>query len=241
MQRTLPRLVQVSSAPFKRSQTGLFHGKLIQFGNNVPFSKQKTRRTWLPNIQQKGLRSTLLNRELTLKVSTKALKTIKKLGGLDEYILNTRSELLGPEGMRIKMLLRDKQVAAALAAAHEARERARLQAIEAERERAMKAEEEARALRESYQERRSVSRRRRRDATRARRLFETLAQKAGPKVRMLKLERKNGRVQVKAKAEVGKEEVAAKSGAVKAAPTKAKAKTPGKSVQTSGRKAKRTS
>ena len=76
---SLPLLGQLASQPFKRSQTGLFHGKLIQFGNNVPFSKKKTRRTWLPNIQQKGLRSEVLNREFTLKVTTKALKTIKKV------------------------------------------------------------------------------------------------------------------------------------------------------------------
>ncbi|EJD01798.1 uncharacterized protein FOMMEDRAFT_88136 [Fomitiporia mediterranea MF3/22] len=106
---SLPRLSQLASMPFKRAQTGLLHGKLIQFGNNVPFSKHKTRRTWLPNIQRKGLRSELLDRELTLKVSTRALKTIKKMGGLDQYILKTRHELLGPEGMRIRLLLREKQ------------------------------------------------------------------------------------------------------------------------------------
>ncbi|THH03920.1 hypothetical protein EW145_g5902 [Phellinidium pouzarii] len=114
---TLPLLAQVASMPFKRSQTGLFHGKVIQFGNNVPFSKHKTRRTWLPNIQQKGLRSEILNKEITIKVSTKALKTIKKCGGIDQYILRTRSELLGPEGMRIRIRLRDRQQANALQAA----------------------------------------------------------------------------------------------------------------------------
>lgn len=32
------------SAPFKRSQNGLFHGKMKIYGNSVPFSKKKTRR-----------------------------------------------------------------------------------------------------------------------------------------------------------------------------------------------------
>ncbi|KAL5514718.1 hypothetical protein ACEPAG_2034 [Sanghuangporus baumii] len=107
---TLPALSKhLLSKPFKRAQTGLFHGSLIQFGNNVPFSKHKTRRTWLPNVQHKGLFSDLLGRELRLKVTTRSLRTIRKYGGLDQYILNTRHELLGPEGMRIRLMLREKQ------------------------------------------------------------------------------------------------------------------------------------
>ncbi|KAL5478428.1 hypothetical protein ACEPAI_2612 [Sanghuangporus weigelae] len=107
---TLPALSKhLLSKPFKRAQTGLFHGSLIQFGNNVPFSKHKTRRTWLPNVQHKGLFSDLLGRELRLKVTTRSLRTIRKYGGLDQYILNTRHELLGPEGMRIRIMLREKQ------------------------------------------------------------------------------------------------------------------------------------
>ena len=76
---TLPSLAALASKPFKRSQTGLFHGAHIQFGNNVPFSKHKTRRTWLPNIQNKGLYSDLLGREMNVKVTARALRTIKKV------------------------------------------------------------------------------------------------------------------------------------------------------------------
>lgn len=79
MRPTLPSLQKLASTPFKRAQTGLFHGALIQFGNNVPFSKQKTRRTWLPNIQNKGLYSDLLGRETNVKLTTRALRTIKKV------------------------------------------------------------------------------------------------------------------------------------------------------------------
>lgn len=76
---TLPLCIQAASAPFKRSQLGLFHGKCIQFGNNVPFSKHKTRRTWHPNVQSKDLRSEVLGRNMNVKVTTRALKTIKKV------------------------------------------------------------------------------------------------------------------------------------------------------------------
>jgi large subunit ribosomal protein L28 len=115
------------SSPFKRSQLGLFHGKLKQYGNNVPFSKKKTRRTWLPNIQKKRLFSDAIGENVTLKVTMRALRTIKKVnwlalgysgladrqmfqyGGLDEYVLGTKPELLGWEGMRLRVAIRERR------------------------------------------------------------------------------------------------------------------------------------
>lgn len=116
------------STPFKRSQLGLFHGKIRQSGNNVPFSKQKTKRTWLPNVQQKRLHSEALGESVRLKLTTRALKTIKKVrfsvrfscngltgsvfvqyGGLDDYLLNTKTDLLGQEGMRLRVLVRERR------------------------------------------------------------------------------------------------------------------------------------
>lgn len=94
---------------FKRAQNGLFHGKIIQFGNNVPHSKHKTRRNWLPNIQTKHFDSELLGRErMRFKVTTRALRTIKKHGGLDNYLLGVRTKFLGEQGMRVRLLLRNE-------------------------------------------------------------------------------------------------------------------------------------
>lgn len=76
---SLPSFSAALSQPFKRSQLGLFHGKTKQYGNNVPFSKQKTRRSWLPNIQSKRLFSDALGENVRVKVSTRALKTIRKV------------------------------------------------------------------------------------------------------------------------------------------------------------------
>jgi large subunit ribosomal protein L28 len=71
-------LLESISSPFKRAQLGLFHGKSKQYGNNVPFSKKKTRRTWLPNIQNKRIESAALGRHVEVKLTTRALRTIKK-------------------------------------------------------------------------------------------------------------------------------------------------------------------
>jgi len=102
-------LLTTLSTPFKRSQLGLFHGKMRQSGNNVPFSKHKTKRTWLPNVQQKRLHSDMLGENVKLKLTTRALKTIKKYGGLDNYLLNTKTDLLGQEGMRLRVLIREQR------------------------------------------------------------------------------------------------------------------------------------
>lgn len=119
----LQQVQQVLSQPFKRSQFGLFQGKNKQYGNNVPFSKHKSRRTWLPNVQLKRIPSATLGMPIRVKLTTRALKTIKKVvfslltsfcsniaaqhGGLDKYVEKTPTELLGYEGMRIRLMLRD--------------------------------------------------------------------------------------------------------------------------------------
>ncbi|KAH7915951.1 hypothetical protein BJ138DRAFT_1053876 [Hygrophoropsis aurantiaca] len=97
-----------ASTPFKRANLGLFHGKLKQYGNNVPFSKHKTRRTWLPNVQRKRLQSDIMDKEIRVKLTTRALKTVNKYGSIDQYLLRTKPELLGWEGMRLRIQLREK-------------------------------------------------------------------------------------------------------------------------------------
>ncbi|KAF9037411.1 hypothetical protein BDZ89DRAFT_982679 [Hymenopellis radicata] len=94
----------VASQPFKRAQEGLFQGRSKQYGNNVPFSKHKTRRSWLPNVQNKRLFSEALNETIKLKVTARAVKTISKHGGLDNYLLKgSEPKDLSDEGMRLRV------------------------------------------------------------------------------------------------------------------------------------------
>ncbi|KAG2233027.1 ribosomal L28 family-domain-containing protein [Thamnidium elegans] len=87
----------LARATFKRAQRGLFGGKHIQFGNNNPFSKKKTRRNWLPNVQNKNLYSESLSAFIEVKVTTAVLRTIDKKGGLDKYLLETTNKNLFSE------------------------------------------------------------------------------------------------------------------------------------------------
>ncbi len=53
-------------------------GKGKQFGNNVSFSMRHTKKTWKPNLQTKTL--VIDGKKTTLKISTQALRTLKKKG-----------------------------------------------------------------------------------------------------------------------------------------------------------------
>lgn len=67
------------SQPFKRAALGLFHGKTKLYGNNVPFSKHKTRRTWLPNSHNKLLYSEIMDKGIRTVVTARVLRTIDKV------------------------------------------------------------------------------------------------------------------------------------------------------------------
>lgn len=55
-------------------------GKRPQVGNNVSHANNKTKRRFYPNLQKKRFFLPEENRWITLKVSTKAIKTINKYG-----------------------------------------------------------------------------------------------------------------------------------------------------------------
>jgi large subunit ribosomal protein L28 len=55
-------------------------GKRPQVGNNVSHANNKTKRRFLPNLQKKRFFIPEEDRWITLKVSTKAIKTINKNG-----------------------------------------------------------------------------------------------------------------------------------------------------------------
>lgn len=81
-----------------RAKRGLFAGRHIQFGNRVSEEgKNKSRRSWKPNIQDKRLFSYILDRHIRVKVSTHALRCIDKAGGIDEYLLKTPYQKMDTE------------------------------------------------------------------------------------------------------------------------------------------------
>lgn len=53
-------------------------GKGKQFGNNVSFSQRHTKKTWRPNLQTKTV--IVDGKKVRLKISTQAIRTLKKKG-----------------------------------------------------------------------------------------------------------------------------------------------------------------
>lgn len=61
---------------FKQSWFGLYDGKHIQFGNNIPDGEysHKTRRTWKPNVKMKKLYSKALKKFVRVPIVTSVLR-----------------------------------------------------------------------------------------------------------------------------------------------------------------------
>lgn len=76
-------------------------GRKAQFGNNVSHSKRKTRRKFLPNVQNSTFISEYLGK-VTLKVTTRTIRTIDFKGGIDQFLINTSSRKLADEAIKLK-------------------------------------------------------------------------------------------------------------------------------------------
>ena len=81
-------------------------GKGVQTGNNVSHAHNKTRRRFLPNLQNTAVYSDALARTIRLRLAANALRTIEKAGGLDSFLLGTKDSDLAPEIRRIKKRVR---------------------------------------------------------------------------------------------------------------------------------------
>ncbi|KAK3990792.1 hypothetical protein QBC44DRAFT_264298 [Cladorrhinum sp. PSN332] len=91
---------------YHQSNTGLYGSATIRFGNNVSKKNEiKTRRKWRPNVHHKNLFSQSLGVFVRTRVTTRVLRTIDKVGGLDEYLLGIKPQRiadLGPWGWRLR-------------------------------------------------------------------------------------------------------------------------------------------
>merc|ERR1711865_1133440 len=105
----LRELAQMVRGTLGRADRGLYGGKKVMSGNNVSFSKNRTKRKWKPNVQTKRLLSEQLDETIKLRVTTHALRCIDKAGGLDSYILNLKKVEPGTKEWDLKAKIRDAQ------------------------------------------------------------------------------------------------------------------------------------
>ena len=87
-------------------------GKGVQAGNNVSHAHNKTRRRFLPNLQDTSLLSDALGRTVKLRLSARAIRTIEHKGGLDAYLLGTADSKLPAEALTLKRKVKKVMAAA---------------------------------------------------------------------------------------------------------------------------------
>jgi large subunit ribosomal protein L28 len=77
-------------------------GKGVQTGNNVSHSNRKSRRRFMPNVQNVTLTSDILGQSIKMRVTASTLRTIDHNGGLDGFLLKTHSSKLSEEARKLK-------------------------------------------------------------------------------------------------------------------------------------------
>ena len=77
-------------------------GKKVMYGNNVSHAKNRTRRRFLPNLQNISLFSEALKKPVKFRVCSGAIRTVEKKGGLDEFLVSTPNSKLPIKAKKLK-------------------------------------------------------------------------------------------------------------------------------------------
>ncbi|OWU76384.1 50S ribosomal protein L28 [Phaeobacter sp. 22II1-1F12B] len=87
-------------------------GKGPMSGNNVSHANNKTRRRFLPNLNDVTLQSEALGRGIKMRISASALRSVDHRGGLDKFLAKAKDTELSSRVLKIK-----KEIAKASASA----------------------------------------------------------------------------------------------------------------------------
>lgn len=77
-------------------------GKGPMTGNNVSHANNKTRRRFLPNLNQVTLLSEATGRSYALRISSHGLRSVDHRGGLDAFLAKAKDSDLSDRALRIK-------------------------------------------------------------------------------------------------------------------------------------------
>ncbi|QXQ05449.1 50S ribosomal protein L28 [Sphingosinicellaceae bacterium] len=86
-------------------------GRMV--GNNVSHANNKTKRVFLPNLQNVTLMSDILGRSIRLRVSMNGLRSVEHVGGLDNWLIKTRAEKLSDRAQKLRREIKKKVAATA--------------------------------------------------------------------------------------------------------------------------------
>ncbi|SES42365.1 LSU ribosomal protein L28P [Tranquillimonas rosea] len=88
-------------------------GKGPMTGNNVSHANNKTRRRFIPNLNDVSLMSEALGRTFKMRICSSALRTVDHRGGLDNYLAAEKDDALPPEALKIKREIEKAKATAA--------------------------------------------------------------------------------------------------------------------------------
>ena len=77
-------------------------GKAVQTGNTVSHANNKTRRRFLPNLNQVTLISDALRQNVHLRITSHALRSVEARGGLDAFLMKARDTDLSARALKLK-------------------------------------------------------------------------------------------------------------------------------------------
>lgn len=87
-------------------------GKGPMVGNNVSHANNKTKRRFLPNLNDVTLQSDVLGRSFKLRISAAALRSVDHRGGLDAFLAKAKDGDLSATALKIKKDIAKAQAAA---------------------------------------------------------------------------------------------------------------------------------
>jgi large subunit ribosomal protein L28 len=88
-------------------------GKGPMVGNNSSHANNKTKRRYLPNLNDVTLQSETLNRGVRLRISAHALRSVDHRGGLDAFLAKAKDDELSANALKVKKEIARAQAASA--------------------------------------------------------------------------------------------------------------------------------
>ena len=88
-------------------------GKGPMTGNNVSHANNKTKRRFLPNLNDVTLQSESLGRGFKMRITAAALRSVDHRGGLDAFLLKAKDSELSGNALKIKKEVMKSQAAEA--------------------------------------------------------------------------------------------------------------------------------
>ncbi|WP_442771680.1 50S ribosomal protein L28 [Paenirhodobacter enshiensis] len=87
-------------------------GKAPMSGNKISHANNKTRRRFLPNLNEVTLISDVLGKSFSLRISAAGLRSVDHRGGLDAYLLKATDAALSTNALKIKKEILEVQAPA---------------------------------------------------------------------------------------------------------------------------------